>query len=1561
MAGNTVIVNVEMNDPSGSGKKRIAETKEYNQELTKAAELSRKAAGVRSGYRASGESAEYNRGRGAMGATGASARDFAKESRGLGGLVQVYATVAANLFAVTAAFGALKDAMNTTNMVSGMNQLGSVSGVALGTMAQKFVEATDGAVSLREAMSSVTKASSAGLSNKQITDIAKGAKQASQALGLDMADAVSRLTRGITKLEPELLDELGLYTKIGPAVDKYAASIGKTATTLTDFERRQAFAIASLDELQQKYGNIELAANPWQKLEASIRNLATAGLELVNKVLVPIANVLANNSNLLGVVLAGLALKLMNMAIPALASWRSELVKTAAAAKKNAAEITESFASKSVESTMAKFNLPELQSNLDSAKSKYAKAVSDIAKIQAEQNLRQTKTTKNMASGIYGEDPKDFTRTQSQINDLSKKSTAEAAAYADALQRAKDAKKEDLRLTKEITSAHNQAEQQFEKSSMSEAARQRISRSAAARSESLSALADVSANTQQGGFRYGLAQLEKQVNASAAMGGWDKLKTRATGWAIAATTEAGIFMRSLGNLMNVVGIAAGVVGILSFIFSKNGQAVSEFNSQVSQNNATVNTAIEVMKRYGDTLSAAGSIAKGNVFGQLTEDLGVLADKLARADEMASPFDRFIDGFYTAIDKGMKADFANSVAANLARQISLIPEGPLKEAAEARLKEVLKVGNLSEQAVRDSILAADNKDVIKMARDANKELTSLSNRQKEVAFNIRSVTESVKTADESFQQLGVTLSASDPVSKFGRDLMAVGIDLQKSFKDAESTFGSLEKLLEKPRILGLLGPGAVDEIKSIKQQLPDISKNIDTFTVQVAAAQSQLDAYSNMDFSNASQETLTVVEKERQRLKTRLENLTIVLDSNKLNFESLNQQLNKIVSRAIGEGYSLVERMASAAQAQAALTISKNLLQGLSGPGISKAMGQLNVQEISLQQQQNSIMTSLNNTMIRANALKERELAETGIKDLEEKAKKGPLTADESTKLSNLRGTVAGADIVTGAIATRKNITRQQIEGMTPEIATIAGQYAVSTQGARATNAALEAKKRIEQNNIELGSLKEIRDEQLKLEQSNGRLIDLKKQQQDLTLNTYEFLNDSQMAAKQQLDADKQGKDQLLAKRSLYDEVFGIVDRIAIAQRNDDKASVKALAELRDSKFKQLDLLDEQQTKEGQILTIQQAQARIVNEYKQINALARDRINLEQLQRDTEIDAINNQMELLGVRAQVQIMHPDEIAALEKSYKMNLLLKQSENDKAKANEAYATTFRKIAEDEKIAKQNLTTYDEQSFDRRRTNADTFWNWELKRIDQNNNAKKQSIDLQYSMTDRMKNYEATFVKSFGAMADAIVQMVTTGKGSFKDLINSMIADLIRYELQQQMMASYKSVGGVKGIFNMFTGAASTTSYSATGGVSEHVFNPNIPLFGSAKGSVYDVGLMKFAKGGTFTNSVVSSPTMFKFAQGAGLMGEAGPEAIMPLKRDSNGNLGVRSDNNGGSKVDIVVNNYSTEKATTTETVDSKGNRKIEVVVGDMVADQLSRTGSAAQQALTGSYGQRPSMVRR
>lgn len=68
---------------------------------------------------------------------------------------------------------------------------------------------------------------------------------------------------------------------------------------------------------------------------------------------------------------------------------------------------------------------------------------------------------------------------------------------------------------------------------------------------------------------------------------------------------------------------------------------------------------------------------------------------------------------------------------------------------------------------------------------------------------------------------------------------------------------------------------------------------------------------------------------------------------------------------------------------------------------------------------------------------------------------------------------------------------------------------------------------------------------------------------------------------------------------------------------------------------------------------------------------------------------------------------------------------------------------------------------------------------------------------------------------------------------------------------------------------------------------------LTANAKGNVLSAGrITPFANGG-----IVSSPTMFAMRGGVGLMGEAGPEAIMPLSRGSDGKLGVRSSGGGGA----------------------------------------------------------------
>ena len=105
---------------------------------------------------------------------------------------------------------------------------------------------------------------------------------------------------------------------------------------------------------------------------------------------------------------------------------------------------------------------------------------------------------------------------------------------------------------------------------------------------------------------------------------------------------------------------------------------------------------------------------------------------------------------------------------------------------------------------------------------------------------------------------------------------------------------------------------------------------------------------------------------------------------------------------------------------------------------------------------------------------------------------------------------------------------------------------------------------------------------------------------------------------------------------------------------------------------------------------------------------------------------------------------------------------------------------------------------------------------------------------------------------------------------------------------------------------------------------------------------GFVPFAKGG-----VVSGPTIFPFANGTGLMGEAGPEAIMPLSRGSDGRLGVVAAN-GNSAPKITINNYSGQEASASS--DSMGNIIIEI--GRAVAQDIT-AGGPTYRAIKSTFG--------
>lgn len=108
--------------------------------------------------------------------------------------------------------------------------------------------------------------------------------------------------------------------------------------------------------------------------------------------------------------------------------------------------------------------------------------------------------------------------------------------------------------------------------------------------------------------------------------------------------------------------------------------------------------------------------------------------------------------------------------------------------------------------------------------------------------------------------------------------------------------------------------------------------------------------------------------------------------------------------------------------------------------------------------------------------------------------------------------------------------------------------------------------------------------------------------------------------------------------------------------------------------------------------------------------------------------------------------------------------------------------------------------------------------------------------------------------------------------------------------------------------------------------------------------------ANGGVFSNGVYSSPTLFKFAKGGkfGVMGEAGPEAVMPLRRGRDGSLGVQADGLGGNDVVVNVYNNSNAQASVNQRQTSQGT-EIDVMIDQLVAEKMGQPGTSSNNALT------------
>ena len=1626
---------------------------------------------------------EYDIARGSAGATGASGRDFANQARGLDGLVRLYATYAANVFAAGAAFRALSDAADTTNMIEGMNQLGAASGIALGTIAQNLRNATDGAISMREAMEATTKGTAAGLSGKQMEQLGQVANKASKALGIAMPDAISRLTRGISKLEPELLDELGLFTKIGPATENYARSIGKATGSLTDFERRQAFANAVLKEGIDKFNSIEVPANPYDKLAASLKDLSFKALEIVNKALVPLVNILSQNPVALLGVLAAIGTSIVKSAIPALGQYRENLQKTADASRMIFGSMYRDMNQKYID--LAK------TAGINAEKA-FKKLPATIDKVSALSKDATTfsRTTKTDYAALAGKDP--FALTPEEIrsldrraNDLAKRNAEEStrlkahvaqlkAIRAGAYAAGSTASEVLIKGTEsglttpgsnDIINKRILNKLSSDTIRVTTAETQAVYGSRAAYKKLNEEIAKARAGTliiQTGTNKDGSAITQEAPKITALQAGL----TRTAGVVGIVAQKIGSLVSAFGNIGMAIGAAVGAFALLDSWFTKTEKQAADFDKAIQTTSEAVDNAkrtlIALAKQPGiATASIQGFFALSNASNTTTDAIETQIDatKALLKALQSSGWDLAKDDFMWLFNKDINSDSAKNLAATVQQQLQIFRAAGMGDQAEASFKKAIGVSSLDVVTVGERFKTSTS------AQDEfQKSNKALATKLAESSAKLQDFKTATENVTKSYDEFIQSTASSNPLFKIGAALEDLSLSMDKL------TSGSLEEmnaafndLASSPKKMAQFGPDFIAQFVAIRGQFKTTLEEYSAYSLQIANIDAEI--AKKTEEKNRAKGSISIfgmgpkgsaksVEQEKaektqqiealQTAKKTIENVQLGIDIQV--FTEAKDLFVKGVDASFAKGSKLIYDALGQATAKAAIIIAQAGLGALTGQRAAEESTRIKQDEIKIQMSliqsnielitSNTLLTATieqnNAALVLAKAQKDqdpavvisaRESEVRGAKifrEAMEKLSKGEL------KTNNLNSMLTSDDPVANAYLKQRFIKIQR-----ETAAQEANRTEVSAKGVA--------------NSIEgrrtsaLGKLEDINKER------NLRNDILQQQQSGLDiLASIDTLNSAQRT-QQKIDLEN-----TVLKNKQLQEIEGYTTAISIAQGlGTDKGNAEA-------KFQE-DLLE-----------IVRERQKVENDNKPISD--RLRIKLAEFDVASKLNAFNEALldqdiarlgiisSLVGFSTEQNVLTTaslenkkqenkfaleirkitDELAQLEadktrdnttsialKRTELSLVTQRQEaeknnkglQDQLKLLEARFTLEQKLAgfkkatadaesqqaEDELNYRKELglvTSFDavreKADLDRGRIaretaekqsdidklianrnvvqkNADTDELGILSNVNQIeeiaalnkmidaqatslkavNDQKLNAVDLNEKLGSKMTGYSKIVEGAFQSMADALAEFARTGKLDFKSLVDQMLVDLLRFELRAQMSALYAGGNGLSGLIGLFTGGTSPTAVSNT---------PwgDMPINGfDAQGGVYDAGLKLYAKGGVFTNSVVNEPTLFKFAKGTGMMGEAGPEAIMPLKRDSSGNLGVRG--GGGSNVDVVVNNYSSEKATTTDTVDSKGNRKIEVIVGDMVADQLSRTGSASQQALTNGYGQRPSMVRR
>ena len=222
-----------------------------------------------------------------------------------------------------------------------------------------------------------------------------------------------------------------------------------------------------------------------------------------------------------------------------------------------------------------------------------------------------------------------------------------------------------------------------------------------------------------------------------------------------------------------------------------------------------------------------------------------------------------------------------------------------------------------------------------------------------------------------------------------------------------------------------------------------------------------------------------------------------------------------------------------------------------------------------------------------------------------------------------------------------------------------------------------------------------------------------------------------------------------------------------------------------------------------------------------------------------------------------------------------------------------------------------------------------------DLDDQAAKTIADIAYNLTmvsfDGIINGLEALGEAFAAGDNAAEAFKASMVSMAQDILN--ILPMLFLQAGLQLIANNNWPMGLA--FIAAAGSSALIKGFVSGTINKETEKANLNAHGNAYNETH---IMPYAKGGTFTNQIITAPTYFRHGGGLGLMGEAGPEAIIPLKRATNGDLGVSLSGAGSAAVIVNIINNTGADVQHEERTGSDGNREIDIIIGAVVEGHIS-----------------------